>query len=86
MHQRVGVDGGGQIILQAAGEVEGVLGRNVLDALEQFGRALPADLDAAEQIGLRARHLEQALRLEGRLGAEDVGVGLEADTRCRGGC
>ncbi len=41
--------------------------------------AVPADLDAAEQIRLRARHLEQALRLERRLGAEDVGVGLEAD-------
>ena len=35
--------------------------------------------DAAEQIGFRARHLEQALRLEGGLGAENVGVGLEAD-------
>ncbi len=35
--------------------------------------------DAAEQIGLRARHLEQPLRLEGGLGAENLGVGLEAD-------
>ena len=79
MHQRVGVNGGGEIILQAAGEMEAVLGRHVLDALEQFGIAAPADFDAAEQIGLRARHLEQALRLERRLGAENVGVGLEAD-------
>ena len=79
MHQRVGVDRGGEIILQAAREVEFVLGRNVLDALQQFRRALPADFDAAEQIGFRARHLEQALRLEGCLGAEDIGVRLEAD-------
>ena len=35
--------------------------------------------DAAEQIGLRARHLEQPLRLEGGFGAENVGVRLEAD-------
>ena len=79
MHQRVGMDGGGEIILQAAREVETVLGRHILDALQQRGIAAPADFDAAEQVGLRARHLEQALRLEGSLGAEDVGVGLEAD-------
>ncbi|MBA7621943.1 hypothetical protein ES703_29313 [subsurface metagenome] len=81
MHQRVGVNGGGEIILQAAGEVEFILGGDFLDALEQLRRALPADFDAAEQIGLRARHLEQALRLEGGLGAEDIGVRLEADAR-----
>ena len=79
MHQRVGVDRGGEIVLQAAGEVEAVLGRHVVDALEQRRLAAPADFDAAEQIGLRARHLEQALRLEGGLGAENLGVGLEAD-------
>ena len=79
MHQRVGVDRRRQIILQTSRKVKLVFGRDVLDALEQLGRALPANLDAAEQIGLRARHLEQALRLESGLGAEDVGVGLEAD-------
>ena len=42
--------------------------------------ARPADLDAAEQVGLRARHLEQALRLEGGVAlAEDLLVGLEGD-------
>ena len=51
----------------------------ILHALQELGRATPADFDAAEQIGLRARHFEQALRFERRLGAEDVGVGLEAD-------
>src|SRR6185369_5703757 len=45
----------------------------------QFRIAAPADLDAAEQIGLGARHLEQTLRLEGRLAAEDIAVRLEAD-------
>ena len=79
MHQRVGVNGGGEIVLQAAREMETILGRHILDALQQRGIAAPADFDAAEQIGFRARHLEQALRLEGGLGAEDVGVRLEAD-------
>ena len=79
MHQRVRVDRGCEIILQAAGEMEFVLGGHILDALEQLGRAAPADFDAAEQIGLRARHLEQALRLEGRLRTENIGIGLEAD-------
>src|SRR5262249_4112426 len=79
MHQRVGMDGSGEIILQTSGEVEAVFGRHVLDALEQLRRALPADLDAAEQVRLRARHLEQALRLEGRLRTENFGIRLEAD-------
>ena len=52
MHQRVGVDGGAEIILQAAGEMKTVFGGNVLHALQQFGRTAPADFDAAEQIGL----------------------------------
>ena len=79
MHQGVGVDRGGEIILQAAGKVKAVLGRHVLDALEQRRVAAPANFDAAEQIGLRARHLEQPLRLEGGLGAENLAVRLEAD-------
>src|SRR5581483_7706666 len=39
---------------------------------------VPADLDAAEQIGLGARHLEQALRPERSLGPEDLRIGTEA--------
>jgi len=61
--------------------VERVLGGNVLESLEQLGIAAPADLDPAEQVGFRARHLEQALRLERGLGAEDLDVGLEAHPR-----
>ena len=52
--------------------------RHILDAAQQFLGARPADLDAAEQIGLRARHLEYALGLEMRLGAENLRVGPEA--------
>ncbi|MEY9475271.1 hypothetical protein ABH992_007670 [Bradyrhizobium yuanmingense] len=81
MHQRVGVDRGSEIVLEAAREVERRFRRHVLYAFEQLGRAVPADLDAAEQVGLRARHLEQALRLERGLLPEDVGVGLEAHAR-----
>ena len=39
---------------------------------------MPADLDAAEQVRLGARHLEQAQRIECRLGAENFRVRLEA--------
>src|SRR5262245_3096472 len=52
MHQRVGVDRRRQIVLEAAGEMEARFGRNVLDALEELRVAAPANLDAAEQIGL----------------------------------
>src|SRR5262249_61910512 len=40
--------------------------------------ASPGDVAAAEQIRLGARHLEQAQRIEFHLGAEDIGIGLEA--------
>src|SRR5437588_3942857 len=68
-------------ILRSAREMEAVFGRNIFDALQELRRAAPADLDTAEQISLGARHLEQALRLERGLGAEDVGIRLEADAR-----
>ena len=79
MHQGVGVNSGAEVILQSADEVKRVLGGHIVEALQQGRIAAPADLDAAEQIGLGTRHLEQALRLEGGLGAEDIGVGLEPD-------
>ena len=44
---------------------------------ERLG-ARPADLDAAEQVGLGARHAEEARGLEGGALAEDLLVGLEA--------
>ncbi len=58
---------GGEIILQAAGEVQRALRPDASIALEQLLRAGPADFDAAEQIGLGARHAEQARRIEFRL-------------------
>ena len=45
---------------------------------DEGGRATPADLDASEQIGLRARHLEHARGIEARLSAEDLRVGQKA--------
>src|ERR1700734_4318759 len=42
---------------------------------DEGGRTAPADLDAPEEIGLRARHLEHARRIEARLGAENLRIG-----------
>src|SRR5205085_7536914 len=53
--------------------------RNRFLVLDQLRRALPTDLDPAEEIGLRARHREQPLRLERDPLAEDLRVRLEAD-------
>jgi hypothetical protein len=78
MHQRRAVDHAAEIVLEAIGEMEGRLFRHVLDAAQQLLGAGPSDLDAAEQIRLRARHLEHALGLEVRLGAENVRVRTEA--------
>ncbi len=69
-----------QVVLEAAGELEHRLGRRRL-ALDQRRIAGPADLDAAEEIGLGARHLEEARRVEARVVAEDLRVRLEADAR-----
>ena len=52
--------------------------RHVVGAVQEFLGARPADFDAAEQISLRARHLEHALRPEMRLGAENLRVRAEA--------
>src|SRR5262245_63284969 len=59
--------------------MERLLGGYAFLAGEQLLGAVPADLHAAEQIGLGARHLENALRLERRLGAENLRVGVERD-------
>src|SRR5262245_39486281 len=80
----VGVHEGGvaelarKIVAQAVGEMERGLLRYVLDTAQKFLGARPPDLDAAEKIGLRSRHLEDALGLEMRLRAEDLRVRAEA--------
>ena len=79
-HSLFAAEFGGEEFRQAAGEVEAGLLRNVL-AGDEVRRARPADLDAAEEIGLGARHGEQALGPEGNVLAEDLRVGLEADAR-----
>ena len=73
---RLALDAGFQIFLEAAREVEHGFRRRVV--LDQLGRARPADLDAAEQVGLRAGHAEQALGLKGSAFAEDLLIGKEA--------
>src|SRR5690606_12308137 len=46
--------------------------------LDERGIAGPADLDTAEEIGLRPRHAVEPRRVELRTLAEDLGVGMEA--------
>src|SRR5690606_30018073 len=67
----------GEGVGQAAGEVQRRLGGRLVG--DAFRRAGPADLDAAEQIGLGPRHAEQAGGLEGGADAEDLFVRLEPD-------
>ena len=81
MDERRAVDRRGQIILKTIREMEGGLLRYVLDAAQKLLGAGPADLDTSEQIGLGARHLEHALRLEARLGPKDFRIGPETHFR-----
>ena len=68
----------GEIVLKAAGKVEGGLGWNFASGIEQFRVAMPAYLDAAEEIGFGARHAEQPGRLELRALAENLLIRLES--------
>src|SRR5271169_1717304 len=52
---------------------------HVACALEQRLVAMPADLDAAIEVSLGARHLEHALGLERGLGSENLRIGPESD-------
>ena len=70
------LDRGGQVVLQPAREMEHGLGRGVV--LDQLRRAVPADLDAAEQVSLGTRHRHQPAGLEGGALAEDLLVREEA--------
>src|SRR5690606_25432203 len=75
------VERGGEIILEAAREMEGRLFRGRVLLPDERGIARPADLDAAEQIGLGSRHAVDAGRLEARRRAEDRRVRAEAHAR-----
>ena len=72
------LDVGGEIVSQAPGEMKRGLRRDFRAFADERGRAAPADLDAAEQIGLRARHLEHARRIKPRLSAENLRIGQKA--------
>ena len=72
------LEAGGEEIAEAAGEMQHRLRRRLLALADQRGIAAPADLDAAEEIGLGARHAVEPRRLEARLLAEDLGIGMEA--------
>src|ERR1700745_2975328 len=64
--ENVGMDEGGagecfgQIVLESIGEMKRSLFGHLLDAAKDLLGARPADFDAAEQVSLRARHLENA--------------------------
>ena|SRR5665213_1829571 len=75
-----GAELGGEIFGKPAREVETGLLRDV-GALDQFGSGGPANFDAAEEIGLGTRHLEEALRLERQTSLENLRVRLEANAR-----
>ena len=72
------LDVGGEIVSQAARKMKRGFGRDFAVA-DEGGRAAPSDLDAAEQIGLRARHLEHARGIEAGLSAENLRIGQKAD-------
>ena len=67
----------GEMVGEAAGELEDGGFGDVVAGERRV--AAPADLDPGEQIGLGARELVEPRRVERRVGAEDVGVGDEAD-------
>src|SRR5579883_1125040 len=73
-----GLQGRREIVGEAAGEMKPLL---LWDALgqRQLRVAPPADLDAAEEIGLGAGEAVERRRLEMRVGAEDLRVRVEAD-------
>ena len=67
----------GEMVGEAARELEH---RGLGDGVgDERGVAAPADLDPGEQIGLGARELVEARGVEGGVGAENLGIGDEAD-------
>ena len=79
------LDVGGEIVLQAAGKMEGRLGGDLAFGVDERGRAAPANFHAAEQIGLGARHLEQPRRVEARTSCRKSARRDGSARACRGG-
>jgi len=75
--QRTLLQHGGEEIAEAVGEVQRVLGGNVVAVVDEQRVALPANLHAAEQIGLGTGHAVQRARLQAGAVAEDFRVGME---------
>src|SRR5690606_20236555 len=71
-HRLASLERAVQEIEQAAGEVEGLLGRGGIALRDERRVAAPADLDPAEEIGLGPRHAIEPRRLEAQLLAEDL--------------
>lgn len=71
----------GQQIRQAAGEMQRRFGCDAPFGLQQRRRAFPAQFDALEQERFGARHLERDLRLQMRVLAENLRIGMEAHGR-----
>src|SRR5262245_66663907 len=77
MDECLSFDLAGDIVLEAILEMERLFLGHPVD--QQRLVADPADLDAAEQVGFGARHLEHAARIELCLGAENLRIVLETD-------
>src|SRR3984957_17688583 len=74
-HELLTLDVAGQVVSQPARKMKRRLRRDFRAVANERRRAMPADLDAPEQIGLRARHLEHARGIEARLSSENLGIG-----------
>src|SRR5437667_6219412 len=72
VNQRRPADRLAKIILEARGEMERRLLRDAVCAVQEFLGAGPANLDAAEEVGPRPGHLEDAFGLELRLRSENL--------------
>src|SRR5690606_25407500 len=71
--------GCGEIILQAAGEMEDGLFRDFATSRDEARVAAPADFDAAEEVGLGTGHAEDAAGIEAGMVAEYLRIGVESD-------
>src|SRR3546814_11628232 len=69
----------GEKVGEPVGEVDVVLLRRMVALFQKALVAGPADLDAAVEIGLGARHAVEVGRVEPRLLAEDLRIGMERD-------